>query len=206
MLIIDLNQPIHVKKPPKAPELAIAKPLPKQVIQNEPAYVDFPDHTTFTDRPEDEEKARLLRQLADEDARVRIQRAKLHRKYFELLTPDYLPKPGADFSVIYEQMDVLNHELQGIYIKKQMIEKHGALKVTSPVTKEMLTQLSALKHDRSNAYKNLHKWEKKLEVAKGKNSAQGITNAQAKIDEIELNILDLSHQIKELDERVKTAR
>lgn len=206
MLIIDLTKPSHVKKPQKLPEPVIttSPPIPRPEPLSPSLTVTYSPPAAQS--PEEEEKARLLRQLADEDARVRLERVKLHRKYFDLLTPELLPKPGADFSVIHEQMEVLNHELQGIYIKKQMVEKHGALKVTSPVTKEMLTQLSAMKHDRSNAYKNLSKWEKKLAEATGKNSTQGITNAKVKIDEIELNILDLSHQINELNERVKIAR
>lgn len=206
MLIIDLNTSYHVKKPQKPPELIISPPKPVIQVQVVKNPIPDPEPIPVQSAPDTDEKARLLRQLSDEDARVRIERSKHHRKYFDLLTPDLLPKPGADFSDIYAQMDEYQRQLQGIWIRRQQVEKYGILKSTSPVTKEQLTQLSALKHDRSNAYKNLSKWEKKLSEATGKNSTQGIANAKVKIDEIELNILDLTHQINELNERVKIAR
>lgn len=216
MLIIDLSQPFSPKKAQPKVEL-ILKPEPIQakesarvmpIVRREPVRNDpfEPSRSPEKARTEDEEKARILRQLEDEDHRIRIQRSRLHQKYFELLTPQLTPKPGADFSDLYEQIDALGHQLQAIWIKRQQVEKYGALKETSPVTKEQLTQLSSLKYTRLNAYKSLSKWEKKLAEATAKNSKEGINNAQSKIDELELQLLDLSHQIDELAERVKLAR
>lgn len=218
MLIIDLNEKSHVKRPPKEPEIIFLtgqKPIKTQEKPTIPSKSDFrPEIPHSKDNnpvlpgndPLSDEKERLLRQLSDEDARVRIERIKLHQKYFDLMTPELLPKPGADFSEIYDQMNVLNERLQLIWMKRQHVEKYGTLKKSDPVSKEDLTKLSALKHERSNAYKNLSKWSKKLEIATAKNSQSGISNAKAKIDEIELKVFDLSHQIHQLAERVKIAR
>jgi hypothetical protein len=152
----------------------------------------------------EEQKLRLLRKLEEEDSYIRHQRALTHQKYFTLMKPDLTPLSSkVDFSSIYEEMELHQANLQSIWIKKQQLEKTGTIHQPKFLTQKDMMEIGSLKHERSNHYKNISKWKKKLEASKAEGNQLKANNAESKIQEFELRILDLSHRIKILENDAK---
>lgn len=198
MLIIDLDNPTPKQKP--APITVVkAEPLPIKVeAPKDPIVKDILKPVAPPPESKDQ-KAKILAKLEEEDKYVRYNRAMNHAKIFDQLGPDLLPVKGADFSQIYQEQGVYRERLASIYLKQQQLEKTGTIIQPKIMTDADLARLGALKHDRSNGYKNASKLKKKIEEAKIKNNLTRVADLEQKLGELELKIMEYSHEIKKIE-------
>lgn len=197
MRIIDLDSPIPEKKPEPIQVVDAKVSVEKVSRPQNPVVKEIADPVAAPKVAQDQ-KEKLLRKLEEEDRYVRYQRAMNHLKYFDQLGPDLLPIKGADFSEIYEEQKVYRDRLKSIWLKKQQLEKTGRLDQPRYLTDSELARIGALKHDRSNAYKNASKLKKKIEEAKIKGNLTRMAGYEKKLEELSLKIMELSHEIEKM--------
>lgn len=197
MRIIDLDSPIPEKNPEPIQVVDAKFSVEKVSLPQNPVVKEIADPVANPKVAQDQ-KEKLLRKLEEEDRYVRYQRAMNHLKYFDQLGPDLLPIKGADFSEIYEEQKVYRDRLKSIWLKKQQLEKTGRLDQPRYLTDAELARIGALKHDRSNAYKNASKLKKKIEEAKIKGSLTRMAGYEKKLEELSLKIMELSHEIEKM--------
>jgi hypothetical protein len=191
MLIIDLDEfptlPKVAKK--QVQETApFSPPTPARKEYHQVTPTPAPD--TLSD------KDKLLRKLEEEDSYVRYLRAMNHQKYFDQLDANLMPIKGADFSEVYAEQKVFRERLKSIYLKRLEVEKTGTITQPKCLTDSELAQLGALKHERSNALKNAGKLRKKTDEAKAKGDLARENKLSRQLDELQLKIMQYSHQIK----------
>lgn len=196
MRIIDLDNPEPIQKPDPITVIEV-KRVEKVEKPADPIVTEVALPAKKEKLPTDE-KERILAKLDEEDRYVRYQRAMNHRRFFDQLGPDLLPIKGADFSDIYEEQRVYRDRLKSIYLKKEQLQRTGSIHQPRLLTDADLAKLGALKHERSNAYKNASKIKKKIEQAKIKDNPVRINSLDQKLQEIELKIVQLSHEIEKI--------
>lgn len=143
-----------------------------------------------------------IRDIEEKETYVRYQRAIAHQQYRKLLGPDLLPRKGVrddDFLEIYNQIDSYTDDLKNLYIKKQQIEKFGELRPQKVLTNDDLAKISALKHKRSRVNDNLYKARKAKTIAETKGSSIKVQNMVLKIQQLELEYMDIQNQLKRLE-------
>lgn len=200
-MIIDLNAD-YSKKPEKE---VIDKPVlvSRDVDLEEIAadHQEVREEKPFKVNLDDKQKL-LIRDIEEKENYIRYQRAIAHQQYRKLLGPDLLPKKGVtddDFLVIYEQIDSYTDDLKNLYIKKQQIEKFGELRPQKVLTNDDLAKISALKHQRSRVNDRLYKARQSQKVAEVKGSGLKLQNCILKIQQLELEYLDIQNQLKKLE-------
>lgn len=149
-----------------------------------------------------EKQKLLIRDIEEKENYVRYQRAIAHQQYRKLLGPDLLPKKGIDendFLIIYNHIDDYTDDLKNLYIKKQQIEKFGELRPQKVITNEQLAKISALKHQRSRLNDRLYKARQGQKIAEAKGLGLKVQNYTVKIQELELEYLDVQTQLKKLE-------
>lgn len=211
MLIIDLDFHPFL---PKAEKAIIQKPREEELSTSSRLYEDEERGRSILSKSSESQdqdspltnREKLLRKLEEEDNYVRYQRALNHRKYFDLLGPDLLPLPEADFSEIYEEQRMHRDRLKSIYLKRMEVERTGTISQPKYMTDTELARLGAMKHDRANAYKNLNKLKKKVEESKIKGTPGREAELTQKIGDLEVKIMQYSHEIKKLVENGVVAR
>ncbi|WP_373399697.1 hypothetical protein V8V91_08570 [Algoriphagus halophilus] len=189
MLIIDLDtdqkRPAHVTPPNPPRSAGLISVAPPE--ETKPVTAPNPIKT---------EGEKLLWKLEEEDNHERYLRAMTHQRYFDLLGPDLLPIEGADFSEIYQEMRVHQDRLKSIWLKKEQVKATGSLQQPKFMTDADLARLGSMKHERSNAYKLIAKKKKKIKEAEIKGNAARVQSLESEVNQIEMKILNLSHQIK----------
>jgi hypothetical protein len=198
MLIIDLDSRNFSVKKPAAPvaKETVTKSAPKPPQNPIVKEVLKP---ALPEKANEDQKERILRKLDEEERYVRHQRAINHLKFFDHLGPDLTPKKNAEFSEIYEEQRVYRERLKSIYLKRQQLEKTGRIDQPKYFTDSELARLGALKHERSNAYKNISKLKKKVEEAKVKGNPDRATEIEQKLDLMSMKILEMSHEIEKIE-------
>jgi hypothetical protein len=153
----------------------------------------------------DDKQQAMIRDIEEKENYIRYQRAIAHQQYRKLLGPDLRPAKGVtddDFLVIYEQIDSYTDDLKNLYIKKQQIEKFGELRPQKVLSNEDLARISALKHKRSRVNDNLYKARKAQKVAEAKGAQVKLQNTVLKIQQLELEYMDIQNQLKKLENAV----
>lgn len=193
-MIVDLDiSPFRKKIKPSPPQV-------KDIPVSYPREAEKPAHPK-PDKEKDR-KAYLLNEIQEKENYIRYQRALVHRKYKGLLDHRLLPKKGTetDFAELYDQIDSFTEDLKNLWIKRQQVEKYGDLREQKILSNQDLAKIAALKHRRNRVNDNLYKAKKALEIAKSTGHPDKEAKATQKIEQLELERLEIAHELNKLED------
>jgi hypothetical protein len=182
------------------PEQSIPTIQERTPLPSPPVELIHPN-SSFEPKNEKDRKELLIRQIEEKEAYIRHQRAMLHREYRAMVNEKMEPIAShEEFIEQYEKIEAFTQDLRRLWIKKEQIIKTGAIHPQKILTDQDLAKISALKHARSRVNDNLYRARKKLEMATNTGNLIKEKNASDKIIELELKYLEISQELKALED------
>lgn len=199
MFKLDLNKDYTKKSSPsiKVVTVKVKKKStePPKVVKKEPvALASKAEGGEISDR-----KALLLDAIEKEAKEVRYARSQEHLPYrdmVEIIPGGYRLKASRE-EFIDRYCLVENHtkKLQQLHLRKKHVELHGKDKEASHVSQ---SKINDLRYQRKRLSDNIYKWNKNLEKANITGNTTKIRNAEEKLQQYELEVIDIEFQLKQL--------